>query len=79
MLPSVLLTAIADVTIDFLTDVTSDTVKKLKRHPAIPPYRHTNVQHYLRYCTLYKPAENFPCHFMTFQILPFVLIHRMII
>jgi hypothetical protein len=36
MLPSVLLTAVADVTIDFLTDVTCDTVRRLKRHLAIP-------------------------------------------
>jgi hypothetical protein len=36
LLPSVLLTAMADVTIDFVTDVTYDTVKRLKRHLAIP-------------------------------------------
>jgi hypothetical protein len=36
MLPSVLLTAMADVTSDFLADVTYDTVKRLKRHLAIP-------------------------------------------
>jgi hypothetical protein len=36
-LPSVLVTAMADVTIDFLTDVTNDSVKRLKRHLAIPP------------------------------------------
>jgi hypothetical protein len=40
LLPSVLLTAIADVTIDFVTDVTYDTVtvtlKRLKMHLAIP-------------------------------------------
>ena len=35
MLPSVLLTAMADVTSDFLADVTYDTVKRLKRHLAI--------------------------------------------
>jgi hypothetical protein len=38
MLPSVQLTAMADVTIDFVTDVTYDTVKRLKRHLAMPPY-----------------------------------------
>jgi hypothetical protein len=37
LLPRVLLTAMADVTIDFVTDVTYDTVKRLKRHLAIPP------------------------------------------
>jgi hypothetical protein len=36
MLPSVPLTAMADVTIDFVTDVTYDTVKRLKRHLSIP-------------------------------------------
>jgi hypothetical protein len=35
ILPSVLLTPMADVTIDFVTDVTYDTVKRLKRHLAI--------------------------------------------
>ena len=38
MLPSVLLTAMADVTIDFVTDVTYDTVKRLKRANSYPPY-----------------------------------------
>jgi hypothetical protein len=41
MLPSVLLTAMADVTIDFVTDVTYDTVKRLKRvssYPCFPAY-----------------------------------------
>jgi hypothetical protein len=37
MLQSVLLTAMADVTIDFLTDVTYDTVKRLKLHIVIAP------------------------------------------
>jgi hypothetical protein len=51
LLPSVLLTAMEDVTIDFVTDVTYDTVKRLKRHLAIPPYRHTNIQQHSRYYT----------------------------
>jgi hypothetical protein len=41
MLPSVLLTAMADVTIDFMTEVTYDTVKRFKKvssHPPLPPY-----------------------------------------
>jgi hypothetical protein len=37
MLPSVLLTAMADVTIDFVTDVTYETVKRLKRAASYPP------------------------------------------
>jgi hypothetical protein len=37
MLPSVLLTGMADVTIDFVTDVTYDTVKILKRASSYPP------------------------------------------
>jgi hypothetical protein len=37
MLPSVLLTATADVIIDFMTEVKYDTVKRLKRHLAILP------------------------------------------
>jgi hypothetical protein len=37
MLPSVLLTVMADVTIYFLTDVTYDTVKRLKMHIVIGP------------------------------------------
>jgi hypothetical protein len=36
MLPSVLLTAMADVTINFMTDVTDDTIKRLQKHLAIP-------------------------------------------
>jgi hypothetical protein len=35
ILPSVLLTAMADVTIDFVTDVIYNTAKRLKRHLAI--------------------------------------------
>jgi hypothetical protein len=49
MLPSVLLTAMADVTFDFVIDVTYVTVKRLKRHLAMPPYRHTNIQQHSRY------------------------------
>jgi hypothetical protein len=49
MLPSVLLTAMEDVTIDFMTDVTYDTVKRLKRATSYPPYRHTNIQQHSRY------------------------------
>jgi hypothetical protein len=36
MLPSVLLTAMANVTTDYLADVTYGTVKILKRHLSIP-------------------------------------------
>jgi hypothetical protein len=36
MLPSVLLTAMVDIRTAFVTDVTDDTVKKLKRHLATP-------------------------------------------
>jgi hypothetical protein len=36
MLPNVLLTSTVDVTIEFLTDITYDTVKRFKRHLAIP-------------------------------------------
>jgi hypothetical protein len=49
MLPSVLLTAMADVTIDFVTDVTYDTVKRLKRATSYPFYRRTNIQQHSRY------------------------------
>jgi hypothetical protein len=49
MLPCVLLTAMADVTIDFVTDVTYDTVKRLKMASNYPPYRHTNIQQHSRY------------------------------
>jgi hypothetical protein len=46
MLPSVLLTAMADVTIDFVTDVTYDTVKRLKwasRYPLLPASLYTTT------------------------------------
>jgi hypothetical protein len=46
MLPSVLLTAMADDSIDFLADVTSDTVEGLKRHLAIPLTGMLNIQQY---------------------------------
>jgi hypothetical protein len=49
MVPCVLLTAMADVTIDFVTDVTYDTVKRLKMASNYPPYRHTNIQQHSRY------------------------------
>jgi hypothetical protein len=49
LLPSVLLTAMADVTIGFGTDVTYDTVKRLKRATSYPPYRHTDIQQHSRY------------------------------
>jgi hypothetical protein len=49
MPPCVLLTAMADVTIDFVTDVTYDTVKRLKMASNYPPYRHTNIQQHSRY------------------------------
>jgi hypothetical protein len=49
MLPSVLLTAIADVRIDFVTDFTYDTVKRLKSASSYPPYRLTNIQQHSRY------------------------------
>jgi hypothetical protein len=39
----------ADVTIDFVTDVTYDTVKRLKMASNYPPYRHTNIQQHSRY------------------------------
>jgi hypothetical protein len=57
LLPSVLLTAMADVTIDFVTYVIYETVKRLKRHLAIPPYRHTNIQQHSRYYTYQRDAE----------------------
>jgi hypothetical protein len=41
----------ADVKIDFVTDVTYDTVKRLKRASSYPPYRLTNIQHLSRYYT----------------------------
>jgi hypothetical protein len=49
----------ADVTVDFVTDVTYDTVKRLKRHLAIPPYRHTNIQQHSRYYTGQVHGSNY--------------------
>jgi hypothetical protein len=43
MLPSVLLTAMANFTIEFVKYVTYDTFKRLKKHLAIPP---TGIQIY---------------------------------
>jgi hypothetical protein len=51
VLPSVLLTARADVTSDFLAGVIYDTAKRLKEASSYPPYHDILVQNNIHYTT----------------------------
>jgi hypothetical protein len=59
VLPSVLLTAMEDFTIDFLADVTYDTVTRLKRQLAIPLtgiLQYDNI-HDTTYCMMFTACR----------------------